>query len=92
MGELQMNSKLTIRGLNAMNLPRRRFLHLAAGAAALPTASRFAWAQAYPTRPVRLLVGFPPGGAADTTRPAASLRLAYRAGPASDILRCAPGP
>ena len=81
-----MNSKLTIRGLNAMNLPRRRFLHLAAGAAALPTASRFAWAQAYPTRPVRLIVGFPPGGAADTTRPAASLRLAYRAGPASDIL------
>jgi len=48
-----------------MNLPRRRFLHLAAGAAALPAVSRFAWAQAYPTRPVRLLVGWPPGGAAD---------------------------
>jgi len=37
-----------------MKLPRRAFLHLAAGAAALPTASRFAWAQAYPTRPVRI--------------------------------------
>jgi hypothetical protein len=34
--------------------PRRRFLHLAAGAAALPTISRMAWAQAYPTRPVRI--------------------------------------
>jgi hypothetical protein len=37
-----------------MKLPRRNFLHLAAGAAALPAVSRFAWAQAYPTRPVRI--------------------------------------
>src|SRR5450755_1255260 len=44
---------------------RRRFLHLAAGAAALPAASRVASAQAYPTRPVRIMVGFPPGGGAD---------------------------
>ena len=48
-----------------MHLPRRYFLHLAAGAAALPAVSRFAWAQAYPTRPVRWIVPYPPGGAAD---------------------------
>jgi tripartite-type tricarboxylate transporter receptor subunit TctC len=48
-----------------MKLPRRRFLHLAAGAAALPALSRVAWAQAYPTRPVRIIVGFPAGGGAD---------------------------
>jgi tripartite-type tricarboxylate transporter receptor subunit TctC len=48
-----------------MKLPRRNFLHLAAGAAALPAVSRFAWAQAYPARPVRLIAGFPPGGVVD---------------------------
>jgi tripartite-type tricarboxylate transporter receptor subunit TctC len=48
-----------------MKLPRRNFLHLAVGAAALPAVSRFAWAQTYPSRPVRLIVGFPPGGVAD---------------------------
>ena len=48
-----------------MKLPRRQFLHLAAGAAALPAMSRMARAQAYPTRPVRLIVGFPPGGGND---------------------------
>jgi tripartite-type tricarboxylate transporter receptor subunit TctC len=46
-----------------MKLPRRNFLHLAAGAAALPAVSRFAFAQAYPSRPVRIVVGFAPGGA-----------------------------
>jgi tripartite-type tricarboxylate transporter receptor subunit TctC len=49
-----------------MTLPRRRFLHLAAGAAALPVVSRSARAQAYPTRPVRLIVPYPAGGGADT--------------------------
>ena len=48
-----------------MKLPRRQFLHLAAGAAALPAVSRIAWAQAYPTRPVRIIVGFAAGGATD---------------------------
>jgi len=48
-----------------MNLPRRQFLHLAAGAAALPAASRLAWAQTYPARPVRIIVGFPAGNASD---------------------------
>ena len=48
-----------------MKLPRRRFLHLAAGAVALPAVSRFAWAQAYPSRPVHLIAGFPPGGIVD---------------------------
>ena len=49
-----------------MQLPhRRKFLHLAAGIAALPAASRTAWAQAYPKRSVRIIVGFPPGGGTD---------------------------
>jgi tripartite-type tricarboxylate transporter receptor subunit TctC len=48
-----------------MKLPRRTFLHLAAGAAALPAVAHIAWAQAYPSRPVRIVVGLAPGGAND---------------------------
>jgi tripartite-type tricarboxylate transporter receptor subunit TctC len=48
-----------------MKLPRRKFVRLAGGAAALPALSRFAWAQAYPSRPVRIIVGFAAGGGND---------------------------
>src|ERR671936_780192 len=48
-----------------MKLPRRNFLHLAAGAAALPTLSRIAWTESYPSRPVRILVGYAAGGGVD---------------------------
>ena len=48
-----------------MKLPRRKFLHLAAGAALLPAAARIARAESYPSRTVRLIVGFAPSGATD---------------------------
>ncbi len=50
-----------------MKLPRRNFLHVAAGAAALPALSSIAIAQTYPTRPVRIIIGFTAGGAFDLT-------------------------
>jgi tripartite-type tricarboxylate transporter receptor subunit TctC len=49
-----------------MKFPRRRFLHLAAGAATLPALSRVAWAQVYPSRPVRIIVGQAAGSGSDT--------------------------
>jgi hypothetical protein len=63
-----------------MKLPRRKFLHLAAGTAALPLASRFAWAQAYPSRPVRVIVGFTPGSAPDIVARLMSQWLSERLG------------
>jgi tripartite-type tricarboxylate transporter receptor subunit TctC len=63
-----------------MKLPRRQFLHLAAGAAALPAVSRVAWAQAYPTRPVRIIVPFAPAGAADIVTRVMAQWLSHRLG------------
>ena len=63
-----------------MKLPRRQFLHLAAGAAALPAVSRFAWAQAYPTRPVRLIEGFGAGSAPDVVARLIGQSLSERLG------------
>jgi len=63
-----------------MRLPRRAFLRLAAGAAALPAASRLARAQAYPSRPVRIIVGFPAGGATDIQARLAGQWLSERLG------------
>ncbi|MGA9568408.1 MAG: tripartite tricarboxylate transporter substrate-binding protein, partial [Candidatus Korobacteraceae bacterium] len=63
-----------------MKLPRRQFLHLAAGAAALPAMSGTAKAQAYPARPVRVLVGFTPAGAVDISARLIAQSLSERLG------------
>jgi tripartite-type tricarboxylate transporter receptor subunit TctC len=63
-----------------MHLSRRRFLHLAGAAGALPAASRRARAQAYPSRPLRWIVGFPPGGGADIVSRIMAPWLAERLG------------
>jgi tripartite-type tricarboxylate transporter receptor subunit TctC len=63
-----------------MKLARRKFLHLAAGAATVPAVSRFAWAEAYPTRPVRVIVPFAPGGQTDVVARLISHTLSERLG------------
>jgi tripartite-type tricarboxylate transporter receptor subunit TctC len=61
-----------------MKLPRRLFLHLAAGGAALPAMSSIAWAQTYPARPVRIIVPFAPGGPTDVFARFITQRLTER--------------
>jgi tripartite-type tricarboxylate transporter receptor subunit TctC len=63
-----------------MKLPRREFLHLAAGAAAQPALPRIAWAQTYPSRPVRIVVPFPAGQATDTVARLMGQSLSERLG------------
>ena len=63
-----------------MNFQRRQFLHLAAGALALPTVHRTAMSQAYPTRPVRVIVGFPAGGSVDVVTRLICQSLSLRLG------------
>jgi tripartite-type tricarboxylate transporter receptor subunit TctC len=63
-----------------MKLPRRQFLHLAAGIAALPVGSGITRAQSYPTRPVRMIVGFPPGNASDIIARVVAQALSDRLG------------
>jgi tripartite-type tricarboxylate transporter receptor subunit TctC len=68
------------RGGKTVQLIRRQFLRLAMAAAVIPAASRLASAQTYPARPVRMVVGFPPGGPVDTTARLISQSLAERLG------------
>src|SRR5258705_2362694 len=63
-----------------MEFPRRQFLKFAAGAAALPAVSTVAGAQAYPTRSLRMIIGYPPGGSADITARLAGQWLSERLG------------
>ena len=71
-----------------MDLARRHFLKLAAGAAALPTVPRKSWAVDYPTRPVRVVVGFPPGGFTDTTTRLISAWLSEKLGQQFVVENC----
>jgi tripartite-type tricarboxylate transporter receptor subunit TctC len=63
-----------------MKLPRRAFFSLTLGVAALPARSKIAWAQAYPSRPVHIIVGFPPGGPSDILARLIGQRLSERLG------------
>jgi tripartite-type tricarboxylate transporter receptor subunit TctC len=63
-----------------MELPRRKFLQLTAGAVALPAVSHKSWAQSFPSRPLRWVIGFPPGGGADIVARIVAARLSERLG------------
>ena len=76
---------------DAVKLPRRQFLHLAAGAAALPAVSRIAWAQSYPSRPINLVITFPAGGAALPAFSRIARAQAYPSRPVRWIVGFPPG-
>jgi tripartite-type tricarboxylate transporter receptor subunit TctC len=71
-----------------MKLPRRNFLHLTAGAAVLPAISRMSWAQAYPARPVTLIVFVPAGGTPDIIARLIGQSLSQRLGQSVVIDHC----
>jgi hypothetical protein len=81
---------MNVKGGSKMKLPRRNLLHLAAGAAALPAVSPFAWAQAYLTRPVHVIVGFTAGNNIDVVaRGRAKVRTsAQHGGTRFDLHQC----
>jgi tripartite-type tricarboxylate transporter receptor subunit TctC len=82
--KLQASEEGAVRGSgkheDAMKLPRRQFLRLAASAVALPAVSRVAWAQTYPARPVRMIVSFPAGNASDIIARVVAQSLSERLG------------
>src|SRR5690348_6925567 len=73
-----------------MRVARRRFLHLAAGAAALPLAPRLARADTWPSRPVHIISGYPPGGPSDILGRLIGQRLSERLGQAF-VMESRPG-
>lgn len=87
---IDLRNAAEIQRENAMTFPRRQFLRLAGAAVALPAVSRVARAQAYPARQIRLIIGYPPGGSADTTARLVSQWLGERLGQ-SVIVESRPG-
>src|SRR5437867_655696 len=86
-----LSIRIRFRRGTAMKLLRRQFLHLAASAVVLPAVSRIALAQSYRARPIRLLVGYPPGGAVPTPLPPLDLAPSYPSRPIRLLVGYPPG-